>query len=375
MNNQLAELGGAGTSIDIVNVVKRYSGMTAVDDVSLHVRPGEFLTLLGASGSGKSTLLNIIAGFIDADAGRIQVDGRDLTRVPSHKRNLGMVFQHYALFPHMSVFDNVAFPLRRRRTVGRSEVVRRVQQALEVVELGHLGKRRPAQLSGGQQQRVALARAIVFQPQALLMDEPLGALDKRLREQLQLEIKRLHRELGTTVVFVTHDQEEALAMSDRIAVLRDGALVQVGTPEELYERPSSRYAAEFLGESNIFAGHSDGQKFVDEASKAVFAIADTARSGSALVVRPEHVQLAEPGTDLPAEDNAVDGVVRDVVYLGSGLRVEITLPDGRNLVARAATRGRFTPQPGLAVLAHWHREHSLVVQDDINGGDRAASVN
>jgi putative spermidine/putrescine transport system ATP-binding protein len=374
MNNQLAELGGAGTSIDIVNVVKRYNGMTAVDDVSLHVQPGEFLTLLGASGSGKSTLLNIIAGFIDADAGRIQVDGRDLTRVPSHKRNLGMVFQHYALFPHMSVFDNVAFPLRRR-AVGRSEVVRRVRQALEVVELGHLGKRRPAQLSGGQQQRVALARAIVFQPQALLMDEPLGALDKRLREQLQLEIKRLHRELGTTVVFVTHDQEEALAMSDRIAVLRDGALVQVGTPEELYERPSSRYAAEFLGESNIFAGHSDGQKFVDEASKAVFAIPDTARSGSALVVRPEHVQLAEPGTDLPAEDNAVDGVVRDVVYLGSGLRVEITLPDGRNLVARAATRGRFAPQPGRAVLAHWHREHSLVVQDDINGGDRTASAN
>ncbi|MCG8153770.1 TOBE domain-containing protein, partial [Pimelobacter simplex] len=185
------------------------------------------------------------------------------------------------------------------------------------------------------------------QPQALLMDEPLGALDKRLREQLQLEIKRLHRELGTTFVFVTHDQEEALAMSDRIAVLRDGALVQVGTPVELYERPASRYTAEFLGESNIFTGRNHG---VDE--------------GSALVVRPEHVRLSAVGSALPTGHNAVDGVVREVVYLGSGLRVEVALPDGRHLITRSEVRGALTPSPGLPVAAHWHPEHALVVRDD-----------
>jgi len=339
-------LAGTGVSIDIRNVVKRYRSMTAVDDVSLSIEPGEFLTLLGSSGSGKSTLLNIIAGFISADGGTIEVGGRDLTRVPPYQRDLGMVFQHYALFPHMTVWDNVAFPLKRRR-IPKAQVAERVQRALDVVELGHLGKRRPAQLSGGQQQRVALARAIVFQPQALLMDEPLGALDKRLREQLQLEIKRLHRELGTTFVFVTHDQEEALAMSDRIAVLRDGAVVQVGTPVELYERPASRYTAEFLGESNIFTGRKHG---VDD--------------GCALVVRPEHVRLSAAGADLPPGHNAVDGVIREVVYLGSGLRVEVALPDGRHLITRSEVRGALTPSPGLPVAAHWHPEHALVVADD-----------
>ncbi|UUW89172.1 ABC transporter ATP-binding protein [Nocardioides sp. WV_118_6] len=339
-------LAGTGVSIDIRNVVKRYKSMTAVDDISLSIEPGEFLTLLGSSGSGKSTLLNIIAGFISADSGAIEVGGKDLTKVPPYRRDLGMVFQHYALFPHMSVWDNVAFPLKRRR-ISKAQVAERVQRALDVVELGHLGKRRPAQLSGGQQQRVALARAIVFQPQALLMDEPLGALDKRLREQLQLEIKRLHRELGTTFVFVTHDQEEALAMSDRIAVLRDGALVQVGTPVELYERPASRYTAEFLGESNIFTGRGHG---VDD--------------GSALVVRPEHVRLSAAGSELPSGHNGIDGVVREVVYLGSGLRVEIALPDGRHLITRSEVRGALTPSPGLPVAAHWHPEHALVVRDD-----------
>ncbi len=357
-----ATLAGTGVSIDIRNVVKRYKSMTAVDDVSLTIEPGEFLTLLGSSGSGKSTLLNIIAGFIDADAGSIEVGGRDLTKVPPYRRDLGMVFQHYALFPHLSVWDNVAFPLRRRK-ISRAEVAERAQRALDVVELGHLAKRRPAQLSGGQQQRVALARAIVFQPQALLMDEPLGALDKRLREQLQLEIKRLHRELGTTFVFVTHDQEEALAMSDRIAVLRDGALVQVGTPVELYERPTSRYTAEFLGESNIFTGRRDGARFVDEASGSTFAVTGV-DDGSALVVRPEHVRLSAVGRELPTDHNAVDGVVREVTYLGSGLRVEVALPDGRHLVTRTEVRGGLTPSPGLPVAAHWHPEHALVVRDD-----------
>jgi putative spermidine/putrescine transport system ATP-binding protein len=373
MDRTLVGLAGAGTAIDIHGVVKRYKDNTAVDDVTLHVRQGEFLTLLGASGSGKSTLLNILAGFVEPSAGRIELGGRDITAVPPHKRGLGMVFQHYALFPHMSVWDNVAFPLRRRK-VARAEVERRVQQALDLVELGALARRRPAQLSGGQQQRVALARAIVFQPQALLMDEPLGALDKRLREQLQLEIKHLHQDLGTTFVFVTHDQEEALTMSDRIAVLRNGKLVQVGTPEDLYERPCNLYVARFLGESNVFSGDSDGERFVDASTRAAFAVGRAATGASALVVRPEDLQLTAEGGDVPGAHNAVSGVVREVVYLGSGLRIEVALPDGRTVVVRAGTRGELVPRPGLPVIAHWHPERSLVLSDDTDTDERAAAA-
>lgn len=367
-----AALSGTGVSIEIDGVVKRYRTMTAVDHVSLTVEPGEFLTLLGSSGSGKSTLLNIIAGFSSADAGRVSVGGRDLTSVPPHKRDLGMVFQHYALFPHMNVWDNVAFPLRRRK-IARAAIADRVQQALDVVELGRLAKRRPAQLSGGQQQRVALARALVFQPQALLMDEPLGALDKRLREQLQVEIRRLHRELGTTFVFVTHDQDEALAMSDRIAVLRDGRLVQVGTPVELYERPDSRYVAEFLGESNIFTGRCSHGTFVDETSGASFAVADH-HVGDALVVRPEHVALAAAGGPVPAGRNAVDGLVREVTYLGAGLRVDLDLPDGRRVIARTGTRDTHVAQVGDTVIAHWDPDHALAVNDDVVPAATAATT-
>jgi putative spermidine/putrescine transport system ATP-binding protein len=365
----ISAFAGTGASIDVRSVSKHYPDTTALDDVTLHVNAGEFITLLGASGSGKSTLLNIIAGFAEPSSGSIEVGGRDLTAVPPHRRDLGMVFQHYALFPHMSVWDNVAFPLRRRK-IDKEELDRRVRQALEVVELGRLAQRRPAELSGGQQQRVALARAIVFRPRALLMDEPLGALDKRLREQLQLEIKRLHQELGTTFVFVTHDQEEALAMSDRIAVLRDGALVQVGTPEELYEQPSNLYTAEFLGESNIFTGRRKDNWFVDATSQAGFTVASANGSvnsadaeAAALVLRPEHLHLAAKGSEIPRGHNALSGVVRDVIYLGSGLRVEVTLPDGRAVVARPGTRGEFTPRPGADVVVHWHTDRGLVVQE------------
>ncbi|WP_157252103.1 ABC transporter ATP-binding protein [Nonomuraea typhae] len=311
-------------AVDVRAVTKRYPGSLALDEVSLRVAAGEFMTLLGSSGSGKSTLLNVVAGFTEPTSGSVLVDGGDITGVPPHRRELGMVFQHYALFPHMSVFENVAFPLRRRKVRGE-ELRRRVRRALEVVELGALGERRPAQLSGGQQQRVALARAIVFQPRVLLMDEPLGALDKRLREQLQLEIKRLHRELGITFVFVTHDQEEALTMSDRVALLREGRIVQVGTPQELYEKPASRYVAEFLGESNLLPGE-DGL----------------------LLVRPQHLRVLPPGEPgLPA-------VVREVIYVGGGLRIEVERPDGQRLVARTAVRPDPLPRPGDEIVAHWN---------------------
>ncbi|MFD9942755.1 ABC transporter ATP-binding protein [Nonomuraea sp. NPDC059023] len=318
-------------AVDVRAVTKRYPGSLALDEVSLHVAAGEFMTLLGSSGSGKSTLLNVVAGFTEPTSGSVLVDGADITGVPPHRRELGMVFQHYALFPHMNVFENVAFPLRRRKVRG-AELRRRVRDALEVVELGALGERRPSQLSGGQQQRVALARAIVFRPRVLLMDEPLGALDKRLREQLQLEIKRLHRELGITFVFVTHDQEEALTMSDRVALLREGRIVQVGTPQELYERPASRYVAEFLGESNL----------LDE-------------DGGLLLVRPQHLRIGPP------DGPGLRAVVREVIYVGGGLRIEVERPGGQRLVARTAVRPNEPPRPGDEVVAHWSEHDSVNV--------------
>ncbi|MEV0388490.1 ABC transporter ATP-binding protein [Nonomuraea sp. NPDC050643] len=328
-----------GGAVDVRGVGKRYGEAVALDGVSLHVEPGEFMTLLGSSGSGKSTLLNVVAGFTRPSSGSVAVDGRDITKEPPYKRDLGMVFQHYALFPHMSVAENVAFPLRRRRVRG-AELTRRVGEALDVVELGGLRDRRPAQLSGGQQQRVALARAIVFRPRVLLMDEPLGALDKRLREQLQLEIKRLHTELGITFVFVTHDQDEALTMSDRIALLRDGRIVQVGTPEDLYDRPASRYVAEFLGESNLLPGSDDPELFL---------------------VRPQHVRLSPPGAALPDGHHARDGKVAEVIYLGSGLRVEVELRSGGRLIARTGTRLDPVPKPGDDVVAHWSPQDRVTV--------------
>jgi putative spermidine/putrescine transport system ATP-binding protein len=353
----------AGAPVRVSGVVKQYPDARALDGVDIDIETGEFITLLGSSGSGKSTLHNIIAGFTDADAGVVEVDGVDITKTPPHKRGLGMVFQHYALFPHMSVFDNVAFPLRRRR-VAKDEVARLVADALDVVQLGHLAKRMPQQLSGGQQQRVALARAIVFRPKVLLMDEPLGALDKRLREQLQLEIKRLHRELGITFVFVTHDQEEALAMSDRIALLRDGRVVQIGTPEELYEQPRERYTAEFLGESNLFSGVIEKGVLRYGEQGAMHVRHGSPDCVGSVMVRPEHVRMLRPHDEVPFGHNVLSGTVREVIYLGSGRRVEVLLPNGRLVVARTPTDGQHPLAPGDPVVVAWQHHHALVVADE-----------
>ncbi|TFV63971.1 ABC transporter ATP-binding protein [Geodermatophilus sp. DF01-2] len=353
----------AGAPVRVSGVTKQYRDARALDQVDLDIESGEFITLLGSSGSGKSTLLNIIAGFTDCDAGVVEVDGIDITKTPPHKRGLGMVFQHYALFPHMTVFDNVAFPLRRRRTP-KAEMVRLVEEALDIVQLGHLGKRMPQQLSGGQQQRVALARAIVFRPKVLLMDEPLGALDKRLREQLQLEIKRLHRELGITFVFVTHDQEEALAMSDRIALLRDGRIVQIGTPEELYEQPAERYTAEFLGESNLFSGTIVNGVLPYGEHGSIQVRDGSADGAGSVMVRPEHVSVLRPDEQVPVGCNALRGTVREVIYLGSGRRAEVTLPDGTHVVARTpADRRHSRLVPGEPVVVTWAKQHGQVVAD------------
>lgn len=358
-----AGLAGAGGHVRLEQVTKRYGDVAALEDVSIEVPPGEFITLLGASGSGKSTLLNIVAGFTRASSGGVEVDGKDLTTVPPHRRNLGMVFQDYALFPHMSVFDNVAFPLRRRR-YDKGKVRRSVSDALEMVELAAFAERRPSELSGGQRQRVALARAIVYQPPVLLMDEPLGALDRKLREQLQLEIRRLHRDLGTTLIFVTHDQDEALAMSDRIALLRNGSVVQVGAPDELYESPSNVYAAEFVGESNIFRGRANAGTVT--AGDLGLAMGDRkARGEVALVVRPEAMRICPPESAPPPGSNALDGVVRDVTYTGATRSLHVRCPGDHELVVRTAGRGEHGAayRSGDDITVFWEPDAGIVFPD------------
>ncbi|GAA2433008.1 ABC transporter ATP-binding protein [Actinomadura vinacea] len=359
----------AGARIEAEALTKIFRGAAgpAVDGVDLAIHAGEFMTLLGPSGSGKTTTLNMIAGFEEVTSGRILLDGSDLVRLPSYRRNLGMVFQNYALFPHMTAADNIAFPLRQRK-VGKKEIARRVGDALELVHLGEHGNRLPSQLSGGQQQRVALARAVVFAPRALLLDEPLGALDKKLRESLQLEIARLHRELGITFVFVTHDQEEALALSDRIAVFRNGRIEQVGTPAELYETPASHFVATFLGDSNIFTGQVRGG-LVDTGWCELHAraAADTDGTGPvALVVRPERLRLGKPGG--PGA-NVLSATVTHVVYQGAFRRVFVRFDGGvTGQIRDTATGEGRTVAAGERVEVHWAADAGILVPDDATAG-------
>ena len=347
--------------IVIDRVRKTFGPVTVLKDVNLSMSQGEFVTLLGASGSGKSTLLNILAGFEKPDEGTVTVDGTDLTRVPPHKRGLGMMFHHYALFPHMSVADNVAYGLRRHG-FAKAEIPGLVAGALDMVQMGRYADRKPSQLSGGQQQRVALARAIVYRPRVLLMDEPLGALDKILREQLQLEIRRLHQEMGINFVFVTHDQQEALTMSDRIALLRDGEILQLGTPEDLYERPNCRYAAEFIGVSNFLSGKTTGDGFVEDASGDVHALAAGAPQGSALMIRPEDLRVLAPGAEAPLGLNRLTATVTDCVYLGSDQTVMARTDTGTELVARTpVSRGDHRIHAGERIQLAWAKEAARVL--------------
>lgn len=328
----------AGASIRISRLEKRYGNILAVNGVDIDISAGEFLALLGPSGSGKTTILMSVAGFEFPTGGSIVVDGQDLTYRPANKRNLGMVFQNYTLFPHMSILDNVAFPLKMR-AVAKAERRARAEEALETVRLGGYGSRFPNQLSGGQQQRVALARAIVYHPRVLLMDEPLSALDKNLREDMQLEIKRLHAELGITVIFVTHDQSEALTMADRVAVLKDGNVQQIGRSRDLYERPANLFTAGFIGEMNfidvmvetvgetIAVSLPSGDRWNVPASASV----DRLQPGqkAVLAVRPERLELGGAASEftLPA-------VLVDVVYAGSALLLIGSLKSGTEIRAR-----------------------------------------
>ena len=326
----------------IRGVGKRFGDVLALDRVSLDVARGELLTILGPSGSGKTTLLKVVAGFEAPDGGSVEVGGEDITALSPARRDIGMVFQNYALFPHMTVAANVAFPLQMRR-VPAAEIDARVAEALAMVELGEYGARLPRQLSGGQQQRVALARAIVFKPRLLLLDEPFGALDRKLRETMQLEVRRLQRRLGLTTIFITHDQEEALVLSDRIAVMDRGAIQQVAGTTEIYERPANGFVAAFVGESNLFRGTMRGPGEVVLEDGRVLAVASDRPAGASVgvLMRPE--RFAAGGA------NAFAGMVVESVYLGTSFKLRVACDDGRELLVRQPARGPL-PAAGSRVL-------------------------
>jgi putative spermidine/putrescine transport system ATP-binding protein/mannopine transport system ATP-binding protein len=323
---------GTGKPLSVTRLRKTYGGVTAVDEVSMEIAAGEFVTFLGASGSGKTTTLMMIAGFCEPDSGSIVVGGRDVTRLAPQKRGLGFVFQQYLLFPHMTVWENVAFPLQLRG-VPKAELRQRVGETLEMAGLSAMARRRPRELSGGQQQRVALCRALVYRPPVILMDEPLGALDKKLRDQLQTEIKRIQQELGLTVIYVTHDQEEALVLSDRIAVMRDGRIDQFDTPQELFERPRTPFVADFLGAANFLPGHLEERPDGDahilvrlDTGGLLRARPQAAADGSGVraAVQPGRLALCPPG------DGFCTGTVETVTYVGTLVRVTVRPLGGAN---------------------------------------------
>jgi putative spermidine/putrescine transport system ATP-binding protein len=362
---------GAENALVLRGLRKQFGEAMAVDGVELAVRKGEFVTLLGPSGSGKTTTLRMIAGFTTQDEGTIEIGGDDMSRVPPHKRDVGMVFQNYALFPHMTAADNIAFPLQMRG-VSRAQQQKRVADVLALVKLERYGQRYPRQLSGGQQQRIALARAVVFGPRLLLMDEPLGALDKKLREALQLEILRISRELGATVIYVTHDQEEALVLSDRIAIMDGGRILQLGSGEDLYERPSSLFVADFIGESNILRGEFSRDGDAGWLSRGTWRwrVAGGALAGrdvtdgpAALVIRPEQLLVES----FEAEDvdgrNSLEASVTEVLYLGATRKVELALPDGASAVSRQNAGSGAEWHRGQRVRLSWAPSDGVLVAD------------
>ena len=349
---------------------KNFGEFIAVEDVNLHIRRGEFLTILGPSGSGKTTLLMIIAGFLEATTGDIQFDGLSIMSLRPEKRNFGMVFQGYALFPHMTVRQNIAYPLEVRKGA-RDEIVKRVNEMLELVQLETFGDRLPRQLSGGQQQRVALARALIFDPLVLLLDEPLGALDKKLRSNVQTQLKHLHRKVGKTFVYVTHDQEEALSMSDRVVIMNHGRVVQVGSPQELYERPSTVFASKFIGKSNILRGvvnQVDG-------NEVLYAIADkyfqqlvsnekfSKNDEIILALRPEKIKIARCKVE-SNEVNILVGRIIDITYFGSTISVNVeTDAVGEFIVEVQAWRNQETLEEGQEISLTWSPDAAFIVKD------------
>jgi spermidine/putrescine transport system ATP-binding protein len=357
----------AGGEVQLVDLVKRFSEVTAVAGINLDMPPGEFFSLLGPSGCGKTTTLRLIAGFERPDEGQILLDGVDMAQTPPHKRNVNTVFQNYALFPHLTVADNVGFGLRYKE-VSKQEARKKISDALELVRLSGFERRRPSQLSGGQQQRVALARALILNPAVLLLDEPLGALDAKLRKALQIELKALQEEIGITFVYVTHDQEEALTMSDRLAVMSNGRVEQIGTPSDVYEEPTTAYVADFLGISNLMDATADGLDPDGHAKVTLgeFELAagqgDTdARGNVKIVIRPERVRLEESGA---TGQNRVPGMVERVVYVGSIMQVIVHLAPGQTLQAWVQNTGEGLPYAqGHPVSVHLPPDALRVLMD------------
>lgn len=355
----------SGARIEYHNISKSYGSVEALTPTSLDIEPGEFFSIIGPSGSGKTTLLGVTAGYVPPSSGSILVNGSDIVGIPPFRRDIGMVFQNYALFPHMSVAANVSFPLRMRK-MEKSKIAQRVTEMLAMVQLDGMGDRRPGQLSGGQQQRVALARAAVYDPVMLLMDEPLSALDKNLRETMQDEIKQFHSALGSTVLYVTHDQAEAAAMSDRIAIMNLGRVEQVGLPRELYEHPANRFVASFLGEANIFdlqdvADHGSGTRVQTLQGITMHSSMRSNGPDQCVCVRPEAMSL-EPGQI--ENDNVVDGEIVDATYTAGSLRYRIEIAPGFVVTKRMPSeRGAELIAKGAKVKLHWRAEDTLLVDN------------
>ena len=369
-DERIMSRGGAGAarSVRIEHVVCRFGSVLAVDNAHLAIEAGRFLTLLGPSGSGKTTLLQVVAGLIAPPAGRVHIGDVDVTDLAPHRREIGMVFQNYALFPHLTVSDNIAFPLRLRR-LREAEIERQVASALEMIDLPQVGGRRVVELSGGQQQRIALARALVYRPSVLLMDEPLGALDRRLRDQMKFEIKSIQRRLGITVIYVTHDQDEALTMSDRIAVMNYGRVVQVGDPHTIYMKPSTRFVAEFVGDSNLFPGQLVG---LDGGAARVgtrlgemvgqYAAAGSIDRGAvSVLVRPERARLLGQGE---RSDQALDVTIEQMFFRGEFTEIGARTSEGSIVRVKATGDVPSDVRPGSTARIGWSAQDAVVVPDD-----------
>jgi putative spermidine/putrescine transport system ATP-binding protein len=357
--------------IRIESVTKRYGDACALDSVDLEIKAGEFLTLLGPSGSGKTTLLMALAGFVRPDSGRISFGETEVTLMPVHKRNIGMVFQNYALFPHMTVMENVAYPLRLRR-VSRAAATERAGRALDMVHLADYGSRRVDQLSGGQQQRVALARAIVFEPPVLLMDEPLSALDKKLREAMQAEIRRIHERVGTTTVYVTHDQREALALSDRVGVINNGRILQIDRPERIYRSPASLFVADFLGDSHVLPVDTNGHE-VMLGSRPLKLAGPKPTPGErfVLVLRPEHLEVLDDGAGEAC--NVIEGTVCHHLFLGDAVVLTVALDGGAEITVKLLSQHRLirgVPPKGAAIRLGLHPKDTILLPADDSGAAR-----
>ncbi len=361
--------------LKIRNLRKTYGSLVALDDASIDLEAGEFLTLLGPSGSGKTTMLMAVAGLNEPDAGEVWIDGKLATYLPAFQRDIGMVFQNYALFPHMTIFENIAFPLRMRKL--DAETIRAgVQRVLDIVQLPDVAGRLPSQLSGGQQQRIALARCFVYEPSIILMDEPLGALDKKLRDQLQLEIKHLHQQLGVTMLYVTHDQEEAMVMSDRICLMNDARIEQIGTPEDLYFRPASLFAADFLGESNLVeaevAASNEEDTLLTRGESRIRAIADTRLEPGQRVkfmVRPECVEILDVADgDEDRHDNVVTATLKEVIMTGHVTKYFLALADGTAMLSTQLTRGSIRNVGlGGTVRLTWPKDRTVALRAEAGG--------